>query len=153
MLARIDGAASAAQLGDIFADFIASGILGPIKLSVASAGGESKVLFVNGGGFILPDATFYHLPPLHHDRVFNLAPDPHAAERQSLENYYYQLNLLAGYSDDEAQRTANATIGLETTMALWTLEEPPIHQVVIDKLSALESIASSVPWRVMGLLR
>jgi len=59
MLARIDGAASAAQLGDIFADFIASGILGPIKLSVASAGGESKVLFVNGGGFILPDATFF----------------------------------------------------------------------------------------------
>jgi len=117
MLTRIDGAASAVQLGDIIADFIASDIPGPIKLSVASAGGESKVLFVNGGGFILPDATFYHLPPLHHDRVFNLAPDPHAAERQSLENYYYQLNLLAGYSDDEAQRAANATICLETTMA------------------------------------
>ena len=83
-------------MGNILADFISGEVPSPIKLSVASAGGESKVMFVNGAGFILPDATFYHLPHMQHDAVFTLSSDTHAAERQDLENYYYQLNLLAG---------------------------------------------------------
>ena len=34
-------------------------------------------------------------------------------------------------------------------MAHWTLEEPPIHSVVLDTLEALEQVAGSVPWRLM----
>jgi len=53
-------------------------------------------MFVNGRGFVLPDASFYFLPHMQHEQVFSLPPDPHAAERRTLENYYYKLNLLAG---------------------------------------------------------
>jgi predicted metalloendopeptidase len=130
MLDRIDRVSSAKEVGSIIADFIASDVPSPVKLQVASAGGADKVLFVNGGGFILPEASFYRLPHLQHERVFTLPPDLHTEERQNLENYYYQLNVLAGYSHGEAMHAANATIGLETVMAHWTLEEPPIHEVV-----------------------
>ena len=149
MLERIDRAASSAEVGSIIADFIARGVPSPVKLQVASAGGADKVLFVNGGGFILPDASFYRMPHLQHELVFALRPDPHAEERQNLQDYYYRLNLLAGYSHEEAMHAANATIGLETVMAHWTLEEPPIHEVILDTLGSLESVVSSVPWRVM----
>jgi hypothetical protein len=40
-------------------------------------------------------------------------------------------------------RAANATIGLETVMAHWTVAEPPIRSVVLDKLAALEQVVSS----------
>ena len=147
MLARIDSASTPEELGSIIADFIHLDVPNPLKLTVASAGGPTKVLFVNGGGLVLPDTSFYNLPHLQHEHVYALSPDPHAAERQQLQDYYYELNLLAGYSHEEAMRAANTTIGLETTMAHWTVEEPPIHSVVLDSLSALESVLPSVPLR------
>jgi putative endopeptidase len=149
MLQRIDGLSSVDEVGRIIADFIAGDMPSPVKLSVASAGGPTKVMFVNGGGFILPDASFYKMAHMQHEAVFSLPPDPHEAERQRLEAYYRQLNQLAGYSDEESKQAASSTIALETIMAHWTLEEPPIHAVVLDKLESLEQVVSSVPWRLM----
>jgi len=51
MLSRIDAASSPEDVGSILADFISEQVPSPIKLSVASAGGASKVMFVTGTFF------------------------------------------------------------------------------------------------------
>ena len=136
------------EVGHMIAEFLALDVPCPIRLSVASAGGAHNVLFVNGGGFVLPDASYYKIPQNGHPPP---SPDVHAAERQLLQDYYYRLNLIAGYAEDESRRAARSTIGLETIFADWAVTEPEIavDNVVIDSLWALEQVTASVPWRFM----
>ncbi|EKX54950.1 hypothetical protein GUITHDRAFT_99599 [Guillardia theta CCMP2712] len=139
-LAVVDGIKNHEQLWDAMVKLQLWSIPTPISLQVTTDEKDPSVndLFLDAGGLILPDATYYDDEDA--DSV---------AAMQSLKEYVHRIVKLSGYSDVEAEEAANRTLEIEMAFSEAQFEEPAKD---LDdgfdhyNLTQLEQNSPHIPW-------
>lgn len=96
-------------------------------------------LFIDSGGLILPDISYYD----------NTTADGRRKLR-ALTTYLQEITQLAGYSEEEAQHAANQTVEIEMMMADLQYSEPFVEledSYHHYNVSQLVDHAPHIPWR------
>jgi predicted metalloendopeptidase len=95
-------------------------------------------LFLDSGGYTLPDASYY-----------DEEDDDAVKSMTALQEYYRNITLYTGYSEEEAHHSANRTLEIEKTLAQLLYDEPIVkledgyeHM----NLTELEDHAPNIPW-------
>jgi len=95
-------------------------------------------LFLDAGGMILPDATYY-------DEEDEAAQNSMTALKAYLKN----ISMYTGYSEEEAHHSANRTVEIEMALAQFMYDEPIVkleNSYVHMNLTELEAHAPNIPW-------
>jgi len=144
-LDQVDSIKTHDDLWDTMATFQLWAIPTVVSLSVSTDEKDPMKhdLFVDAGGMILPDATYYD-------------PDDDDAKKSmaALKEYLTNITIYAGYSEEEAHDSANRTLEIEMALAQFMYDEPIrkfedsyLHM----NLTELEDHSPSIPWaRLFG---
>ena len=140
-LNRIDSISNKEELTQLLVDMELWDIPTMISMTVSTDTREPLMhdLFVDSSGTILPDVSFYDADTKEGINWLN-----------ALHGYLSNITELAGYSRDEAEESARATLDIEQRFAEFMDDEP---QMSLDdsykhtNLTHLEKLAPHFPWR------
>jgi len=147
LLHQIDSMETVDDFHAILEHFVTYDIPSFIDLDV-SVGVRSQtrhLLFISGTGIVLPDESYYKI-------TYNgtAMGDDKASERENLRHYYKKINMLVGASEHEAEVIANKSLEIETKIAQWRADEPPVPDIKGPQLANLSYVieqAPDIPWR------
>jgi len=140
-LDKIDGIKSKEQLWDTLAYLQLWSIPTMFKLSVSADEKQPLYhdLFLDAGGMILPDSTYY-----------DNTTDDGLKYMTALKGFLKNITMLAGYSEEVAQLSADRTMEVETMLAQFTWDEPLMDledSYLHRNVSQLEEHAPHIQWR------
>ncbi|KAJ1476347.1 hypothetical protein T484DRAFT_1908150 [Baffinella frigidus] len=140
-LAKIDGIHDKASLTDTLISLELWDIPTMFSLSVSTDNLEplKHDLFIDSGGTILPDTTFYD-EDSEEGKVW----------LKALHGYLANITQLAGYSKEEAHASAKRTLEIETKFAKFMDDEPVLElkdSYTHTNLTHMAATAPHVPWR------
>lgn len=141
-LAAVESIDSNDKLWDTMVLFELWSIPTMIKLSVSAD--EKRPLqhdlFFESAGLVLPDYSYY-----------DSDNDEKAARHvEALREYLKTITMLAGYSEEEAELSANRTVEIERQLAQFQSDEPyePIQDSYMHmNMTALLEHAPNIPWK------
>ncbi len=139
-LKQIDAIKTHDDLWDLMSSFQLWSIPTFVSLSV-STDERSPLkhdLFLDAGGYILPDASYY-----------DEDDDDAVASMTALKEYLKNITLYTGYSEEEAHHSANRTLEVEMALAQFMYDEPIVKledSYQHMNLTELENHAPNIPW-------
>jgi predicted metalloendopeptidase len=142
-LKQIDAIKTHDDLWDLMSSFQLWSIPTFVSLSV-STDERSPLkhdLFLDAGGYILPDASYY-----------DEDDDDAVASMTALKEYLRNITLYTGYSEEEAHHSANRTLEVEMALAEFMYDEPIVKledSYEHMNLTELENHAPNIPWAKM----